>query len=259
MGERHCGEGPPGCRCAHPGGTVAAPEPADPSGGFAGLETLFGAALRAEDVDPDAEHRAVAAFRAARAAGAHGARSRARDDWRPGRPRRGRRSLRTTLSLALASLTVGGVAVAAIGTAGSGTDGDRPAARRSAVPPASAAPAPGRPAAGTATDGPTADPSDTGPAGHPAHPATARDTLAHCRTFVRAGERGGALEATAWQRLVTAAGGREKVAAYCAAQVAQAQAHNADKADDPGNTGKGENKGGSPGKPGGGKAAGGKR
>ncbi|MFF2998381.1 hypothetical protein ACFVTC_28090 [Streptomyces sp. NPDC057950] len=39
------------------------------------------AAVRTAPVDPDAEGRAVAAYRAARERGAHGARTRRRDDW----------------------------------------------------------------------------------------------------------------------------------------------------------------------------------
>ncbi|MEU3412307.1 hypothetical protein [Streptomyces sp. NPDC006658] len=50
-----------------------------------GLERRFGAVLRAEGVDPEAERTAVAAFRAARDAGAHDTRTRARDDWRRSR------------------------------------------------------------------------------------------------------------------------------------------------------------------------------
>ncbi|GAA3115585.1 hypothetical protein [Streptomyces echinatus] len=86
MGERHSGDGPPGRRPAHPGGTAAAPGPADAFREVSGLETRFGAALCAAGVDPEAERSAVAAFREARDAGAHDARTRARDDWRPGRP-----------------------------------------------------------------------------------------------------------------------------------------------------------------------------
>ncbi|WP_053707799.1 hypothetical protein [Streptomyces sp. NRRL B-3648] len=221
MGERHGGDGLPGARRAHPDGTVAAPEPPGTSPGRTELEARFGAALRARDAGPEAERNAVAAFRAAREAGAHDARTRARDDWRPGRPRRARRSLRTTLSLALASLTLGGAAVAAIGSARSGPeDGARHAPR-------SAHPSPGArsaPAAHATAAGTTARPEDTGtavPSGRPAHPKTAGDTPAHCRAYAQAGERGGALEATAWQRLVAAAGGRDGVAAYCAARTAR--------------------------------------
>ncbi|MEU6664428.1 hypothetical protein [Streptomyces sp. NPDC046727] len=256
MGERHSGDGLPGRRRAHPDGTVAAPERADASGGVFELESRLGAALRAGKVDPEAERSAVAAFRAAREAGAHDARTRARDDWRPGRPGRARRPLRTTLSLVLASLTMGGVAVAAIGSARSGTD-DGPTATRSPRPSASAPAAP----AGPAADGREAGPADTGSAGRSAHPAggpaTARDTLAHCRTYVRAGDRGGALEATAWQRLVTAAGGTGKVAAYCAARLAHAPGKNTDKPDNSGDGGRSANEGGGKGTPTGGASTGG--
>ncbi|AYN39763.1 hypothetical protein D9753_13480 [Streptomyces dangxiongensis] len=271
MGERHSGEGPPGRRSAHPraGATVSVPEPTDVPRPDPGFETRFRAALRTDGVDPEAEHGAVAAFRAARAAGAHDARTRARDDWRPGRPRRTRRSLRTTLSLALASLTLGGIAVAAIGSAGSGTDAGRdtprpvrssPAAPR--TPAATAAPADDR-ATGRATG--RAGAGSTDPATpSPGHPGTARDTLAHCRAYAQAGKRGGALAATAWQRLVTAAGGPEKVAAYCAARAARPQRGTAGEAGGTGATGKGQGQsrskggnGGGQGKSGG--SAGGKR
>lgn len=114
MGERHSGDRPSGRRRAHPGGTVAAPGRAGPPGGVPGLERRLGAVLRAEG-DPGAERGAMAAFRAARDAGAHDARTRARDDWRPGRPGRARRSARTTLALAFAGLALGSVAVAAVG------------------------------------------------------------------------------------------------------------------------------------------------
>ncbi|WP_189978462.1 hypothetical protein, partial [Streptomyces capoamus] len=242
---------PSGRRRAHPGGAVAAPEQA--SAGLPGLETRFGTALRARDVDAGAERGAVAAFRAAREAGAHDARTRARDDWRPGRPRTARRSLRTTLSLALASLALGGVAVAAIGAARSGPDdGGRHA-------PHPARPAPSAPAAPTADA--TAGDAVTGalntgsaaPSRAPARPTAAGDTLAHCRAYARVGERGGALEATAWRRLVAAAGGRDRVAAYCAARTAPARtaparAGNADTTDrPPASDGKGNGSGNSTG------------
>ncbi|OYP15753.1 hypothetical protein CFC35_15605 [Streptomyces sp. FBKL.4005] len=263
MGERHSGDGLSGRGRAHPHGTVAAPAGTSPGG--SDLETRFGAVLRAESVDPEGERAAVAAFRAAREAGAHDARTRARDDWRPGRPRRARRSLRTTLSLALASLTLGGVAVAAIGSAGSGRGAEGRDASRSARPSASVPSV----SAGASADGAAAgrgDPGSAGPSERAGRPATTRDTLARCRAWAQAGERGGALEATAWQRLVTAAGGREKVADYCAAQEARAQGEKAGKPGDSGKSGesgnsggagkgegKGETKGGSPGKPAGGK------
>ncbi|MEV6112175.1 hypothetical protein AB0L59_06530 [Streptomyces sp. NPDC052109] len=215
MGERHSGDGPFGRRQAQPGGTLSAPDQVDREFPGTGFEARLAAALRADAVDSEAERLAVAAFRAARERGASPSRTRRRDDWRPAAPRRVRPSLKATLSVALASLTLGGVAVAAIGSAGSGA-GHRPGTPRPAH--ASTA-APHRPTAPGRSDG-TAGPGSAAPATRPNHPDSARDTVAHCRTYERAGARGGALDSTAWQRLVTAAGGADKVAAYCAAHVA---------------------------------------
>ncbi|KUN08397.1 hypothetical protein AQI95_08485 [Streptomyces yokosukanensis] len=213
MGERHSGDGPFGCRHAHPGDTLSVPgrTGTDPVG--PGLEARLGAALRAGGVDAGAERRAVAAFRAARDARALPARTRRRDDWRPAAPSRPRRAPRATLSVALVSLMLGGVAVAAIGSAGSGP-GARSAAARSVRPSANA---PHRSAA-VGTSAGSAGPG-AGPGARPHHPAGARDTAAHCRAYERAGDRGGALDSTAWRRLVRSAGGTDRVAAYCAARV----------------------------------------
>ncbi|MEU3842458.1 hypothetical protein AB0E88_20805 [Streptomyces sp. NPDC028635] len=242
MGDTHRGGEPHTRRHVHPGAPASAthapdevPAPAGghvppgsppPSGGYAArgdhlaLEDLLAAAILSADVDPDAEQRAVAAFRAARDAGAHRAGTRRRDDWRP-RARRPRRSLKAALSVLAASLTLGGVAFAAIGTPGSssggsdGPDGDRPGSR-----PVTSAP--GR-TADTATGtapGTSAAPSRTGPADRPDRPGTAKDTEAHCRAWERVRGDGKALDATAWQRLVSAAGGADRVEAYCAEQLA---------------------------------------
>ncbi|MEU5099439.1 hypothetical protein [Streptomyces sp. NPDC020996] len=176
----------------------------------AALELLLAAAIRPDSVDAEAEQRAVAAFRAAREAGAHRTRTRRRDDWRPREHGRARRSLKATLALFLAGLTVSGVAVAAIGTAGSsdddrGTGRPRPSA---GAPTASAGPSS---AAGSRTPGASAAAD---------RPGTAQDTEAHCRAYESVAGRGRALEATAWQRLIEAAGGEEKVAGYCTRQLA---------------------------------------
>ncbi|MEU5183841.1 hypothetical protein AB0G49_27695 [Streptomyces longwoodensis] len=197
-------------RCVHPGATASG-TPA--LGDGAGLEELLAVVLRAPGTVPaggsDGEQRAVAAFRAARDAGVHRARTRRRDDWREQGQRRTARSLRATLSVAVASLALGGVAVAAIGTVGSSADhasgGARPTARPSA------------PAAASARHT-TADPADPASAPVlPARPATAQDTAAKCRAYEKAGGKSGkAMEATAWERLVDAAGGEDQVAAYCA-------------------------------------------
>ncbi|WP_210593841.1 hypothetical protein [Streptomyces sp. GESEQ-35] len=209
MGERQRGDrAASGRRRARPGGAVSGPEQVYDG---AGLEALLAAAMRAGDVGTDAEHRAVAAFRAARAAGEHQARTRRRDDWRPREQRRVKRSLKATLSVALASLTLGGVAVAAIGT--SSGEHERPDAHASA---------PGEPAA---------QPSPTESV-RPDRPVTAKDTEAHCRAYEHVKGNGKALESTAWQRLIAAAGGEGDVAAYCAEQLAQAT-----PGDKPGKTG----------------------
>ncbi|MFF4564383.1 hypothetical protein [Streptomyces sp. NPDC001435] len=227
MGERRSGGGLSGRRRVHPDG-------ADPRGTFEpeNLEVLLGAALRAGAVDPEAEQRAAAAFRAARDAGAHRAGTRRRDDWRPRERGRGRRSVRTTVAMALASLTLGGVAVAAIGTVashGGNDDGHRPA-----------------PATGT-TDGPAVRPSRTSlaPSGPGAHgrPDTAKDTLAHCRAYEQVKGRGKALGSTTWQRLVRAARGEQNVAAYCARQLAQADDKTANQSGNPGKGNKGDESG----------------
>ncbi|WP_199822184.1 hypothetical protein [Streptomyces sp. NRRL S-37] len=171
----------------------------------ADLEALLAAALIRRGVDAGAEQRAVAAFLAAREAGALGARTRRRDDWRTRRGRLGRHSLKATLSVLVAGLTLSGVAVAGIGAAGSSTD--EPAEDVKGTH----APSPG-------TTGPSAGDSaglETG-SGLPGRPGTAGDTEAHCRAYDRVRGRGGALDSTAWKRLVEAAGGAANVDAYCA-------------------------------------------
>ncbi|MGW7403242.1 hypothetical protein ACWGI9_05815 [Streptomyces sp. NPDC054833] len=209
MGERLSGDGVPGRRRVHPGGVS---EPWDAYDSTT-LEAVLAAAIRADDLKPEAEQRALAAFRAAHAAGAHRARTRHRDDWRLPEARRARRPLRLTFGAVFASLTLGGVAVAAIGTVGSSTDGagdGRGTAHPSAV-------APDRPG-GAASSGSSGGPGKAG------HPSTAKDTEAHCRAYEQVEDRGQALDATAWKQLIEAAGGKSKVASYCAEQLARATA-----------------------------------
>lgn len=222
MGERQKDDGGHGRRrvSGRHGGATEPPvfgphgtgRPDTGSVGLSTVEALLGAALRVDRVDAEAEQRAVAAFRAARDAGTHRARTRRRDDWRP-RERRASRSLRTTLSVVLASLTLGGAAFAAIGTShpaagGTGDDRGRPHPSTSGPTRPDGSPSPGSRA--------TAVPSD--------RPATAKDLLAHCRAYDEVGGDGKALQATAWRRLVTAAGGETKVTAYCAERLKDAAA-----------------------------------
>ncbi|MEU1848071.1 hypothetical protein ABZ499_01980 [Streptomyces sp. NPDC019990] len=186
------------------------------------VEALIVASLVRDGVDAEAEQRAVAAFRDARGAGARWAHTRRRDDWRPGERRRHLgRSLRTTLGVLLASLTLGGVAVAAIGAAGSSPDG--PDGGREHPPVSSGAPrdpAPAPPRDGDADHG-----SGTGPGSAPARPdrpVPARDAEAQCRAYRQVQSRGKAMDATAWRRLVDAAGGERNITEYCAAHLAPA-------------------------------------
>ncbi|MFB8760355.1 hypothetical protein [Streptomyces nigra] len=213
MGERQSGGATPGRRRAHPD-RMTARHPSAPQAVLddAALEALLSAAvLRGHRPDAVGEQRAVAAFRAARAEGAHRARTRRRDDWRPRERRRLAMSARATLSLLLASLTLGGVAVAAINSAG---PAEAPEERRTSPSESASRP----PAASSAR--PSATPRTT----RPGHPGTARDLEAKCRAYAKVEGRGKALESTAWQRLVAAAGGEDEVAAYCAGRLATAPA-----------------------------------
>ncbi|GAA3815907.1 hypothetical protein GCM10022403_056770 [Streptomyces coacervatus] len=250
MGERQSHGSPRGRRRVHPDGSVAGAEV-----GSAGpvLELLLAAAMREDALDAEGERRAVAAFRAARDAGVHGARTRRRDDWRPREQRRTRRSLKATLTMALASLTLGGVAVAAIGAVGSSHDGHK---NGQAHPSAGASDK----AAGPSASG------TSGASGTRERPDTAKDTEAHCRAYDNVKGRGKAMDATAWQRLIAAAGGEKNVAAYCAQQLAQATATgnpgNGDKAagkagktENPSNSGNSNGSGGSAGGSGNGQKA----
>ncbi|WP_328845048.1 hypothetical protein [Streptomyces sp. NBC_00258] len=198
MAEQHDPDGPPN----------------PPAGNPPDLGASLAAAVRGDAVDAEAERRVLAAFRAARDEGAHRAagRNRRRDDWRPERERRGGRPVRATLVALVASVALGGVAVAAIGSVGGGTRDE--GAERGGPLPASSAPT------GSATAGP--NPSAPAQADRGAgRPSAAQDTEARCRAYDSVKKRGKALDSTAWQRLIQAAGGEENVEAYCAEQLAE--------------------------------------
>lgn len=213
MGERLSGDGAPvRPRHGHPDGTASGPRDAQQDSTT--LETVLGAALRADRLDPEAEERALTAFRAAaHGAGARRARTRRRDDWRPREKRSVRRPVRMTFGVAFAGLALGGVAYAAIGSAGS--SGDGAGTGRGTARPSTAAPD---------QPGGTASSTSSGRPGSGDRPSRAQDTEAHCRAYKQVEGRGKALDATAWQRLVAAAGGKDEVAAYCAEQLAHATA-----------------------------------
>ncbi|MEU3158909.1 hypothetical protein ACPCAJ_04335 [Streptomyces griseoincarnatus] len=245
MGERQSDGGRAGRRRAHPARSAcpvgvpaaagrAAPVSVEgPAGDTARLEALLVAALVRDGVDAGAERRAVAAFVAAREAetqgpareaGAQGARTRRRDDWRASRRRSGGRSLRGTLGALVAGCALSGVAWAGIqaaGTPGGGRSEDTGPTR---TPSASSAPAvpdvsgtsgageaPGVSASASAAEsGRDGARNGSGPA------EAAGDVEAQCRAYERAAGRGRVPDASAWERLVAAAGGAERVDAYCA-------------------------------------------
>ncbi|MFS4092449.1 hypothetical protein [Streptomyces sp. AF1A] len=207
MGEGLSSGGVTGRRCG-PGVTPTGPPDVCDTGA---LEAVLAAAMRAEDLDPQAEQRALAAFRAARETGAHQSHARRRDDWRPSGMRLPRRSLKVTLGAVFASLAVGGVAVAAIGSVGSPAGGggaDRGTTRPSAH-------VSGRP-------GDTASSATGGRPRPTAGPARARDDEARCRAYEHVRGHGKALDARVWRQLVAAAGGQDKVVAYCSEQLTRA-------------------------------------
>lgn len=238
MGEQQNGGGALGRRRAHPGAIASghgsgqgpghAPRhgsgPASATGvafDDAALEALLSAAvLRGHRLDADGEQRAVAAFRAARDAGVHQARTRRRDDWRAREQRWPAFSVKTTLSVFVASLTLGGAAFAAIGTAGFSDDAD---GKGTPTRSSSASDRPGDRSSAASGAG----------SAKPDHPVTAQDAEAKCRAYDQVKENGKALDSTAWQRLVAAAGGADKVAAYCAEQLAAAKNGPTDKSTGP--------------------------
>ncbi|WP_030245347.1 hypothetical protein, partial [Streptomyces sp. NRRL S-455] len=200
MGDRLSRDAGTGRRRVHPGDAETGPwDPRDDTA----LRAVLAAALLAEDLGPEAEQRAVAAFRTARDAGVHRARTRHRDDWRPPAVRRTGRPVKATFAAVFTSIAVGGVAVAAIGSVGSSANGT---GGGTAHPSATA---PVRP-------GGEASPDPSGSRGPGDGSSSALDAESHCRAYVRGRERGKTLDATAWRRLVAAAGGEGEVDAYCA-------------------------------------------
>ncbi len=245
MGERQSDGGRAGRRRVHPersacpvgvpaaAGRAAPVSVEGPAGDTARLEALLVAALVRDGVDAGAEQRAVAAFVAAREAEAHGpareagaqgARTRRRDDWRASRRRFGGRSLRATLGALVAGCALSGVAWAGIQAAGTPGGGGSEDTGPTRTPSASSAPAvpdasgtsgageaPGVSAsASAAEEGRDRARRGSGPA------EAAGDVEAQCRAYERAAGRGRVPDAPAWERLVAAAGGAERVDAYCA-------------------------------------------
>lgn len=180
----------------------------EPDGAF-DLDSLaerIGEALRQHPLDTDAEQAALTAFRRTRPRQDGALRTRRQDDWRPRTPKQ-RWARGSALTLA-ASTLMGGIAFASITGVGS-TQHHAPEARTSASPHRTPATGPGRQRSPSTGPGTTPTPS-------PSHPDTAQEIEAHCRAYEKIKSRGQALNATAWQRLLRAAGGEQQVAGYCA-------------------------------------------
>ncbi|GAB3003121.1 hypothetical protein GCM10023080_081020 [Streptomyces pseudoechinosporeus] len=212
----------------------------DDASGLDSTAQRIGEALRRRPLDDSAEQTAVAAFRSARTASDGALRTRRRDDWRP-KTRKQRWARGGALTLATSTL-LGGIAFASIGVMDSGRH-HTPQAGTSHEMRRPPAPTPG------GQDSPSTG-SGTAPTASSSRPSTAKDVEAHCRAYGKVKDRGHALNATAWQRLVRAAGGEQQVAAYCAQLMGPAdeatptptKPSKTEKPEKPGETGKGQGK-----------------
>ncbi|MFM9500285.1 hypothetical protein ACKI1Q_42785 [Streptomyces galilaeus] len=215
--------------------------------GASGLDRTaerIGEALRRQAGDDSVEQAALAAFRSARTASDGAPRTRRRDDWRP-RTRTQRWARGGALTLVSGTL-LGGIAFASIGVVDSGRQ-HPPQADAGHSTPRPSTPAPGEQDASSPRSG-------TAPAASPSHPGNLKAVEAHCRSYAKVKARGHAMNATAWQRLVQAAGGEQHVAAYCAqltgpadqATPAPTKTNKTEKAE---KTGKGQSKPGTEAKP----------
>ncbi|MFE6835814.1 hypothetical protein ACFVFI_13440 [Streptomyces sp. NPDC057705] len=179
-----------------------------------GVETALAAALRPGTVDDASAQAAVAAFREARDTGLHRSRrTRRREDWRPVPERGMGRSLKTTLAALAASLTLGGVAFAAAASYDpvDETETREPEPRRS-----TSAPLPSRGPEIPSFESPgSSSPALAGSPDTPGNPAEpGRSSEALCRAYEKVLDKGKAMEAAAWERLVAAADGKD-VGTYC--------------------------------------------
>ncbi|MFJ7945540.1 hypothetical protein ACIQ6K_18105 [Streptomyces sp. NPDC096354] len=188
------------------------------------VAALLRSAQRTGEAGPVAEQRALDAFRAARDEGAHAPvsplRRRRRDDWRPVERWRGVRSVRAVVAGLTAVVALGGVAMAAGSGTMPGPFGEGGHDRPRPVHPANSEPAkPG--GSHRATPTPRADRTQQGPTDTPAtgrashHPDQAQDDMALCRAYRHVQDSGKAADATAFDRLASAAGGASAVPDYC--------------------------------------------
>jgi hypothetical protein len=168
---------------------------------------LAAAAAPARPGELAGEDAALAAFCAARVAPGHSAPARARRRWR--------RTAGTAWIAVAAATATAGVAVAA---STQSRDGAAPP-RRSAVPAPEQRGTPAGTGPGTGAPHPTSPPPGAaGPASTAATPPTAfSQATGLCRAYLAKDgmERGKSLQTPAFRALVTAAGGVDKVDAFC--------------------------------------------
>ncbi|TQK52311.1 hypothetical protein FBY35_2742 [Streptomyces sp. SLBN-118] len=186
------------------------------------LEGLLGSARRPGTPDAGAEERALQAFREARDEGLLTRRvrwRRSRDDWRPAGVRHRARAFRALVAGVAAAVAFGGVAVAAgkgaITSPFGGGAGPEPVRSAPSEPGSDEERSRERREAGTPESPvrPTTPSADAAPHGRP---ATAKDTVAHCRVHLAAdARRGTPPRGAALARLEEVAGGPEFVRAYC--------------------------------------------
>ncbi|MFE4921454.1 hypothetical protein [Streptomyces sp. NPDC056661] len=185
------------------------------------VAALLRAAQRVGDTGPVAEQLALDAFRTARDEGAHAPvsalRRRRRDDWRPIERWHGVRSIRAVVAGLAAVMALGGVAMAAGSGTMPGPFGDGGHERPHPAHPSNGEPAkPGGSRGSTPT--PRAERTQQGPTATgraSSHPDQAQDDTALCRAYRHVQDSGKATDATAFDRLASAAGGASAVPDYC--------------------------------------------
>jgi hypothetical protein len=227
------------------------PKVAEKMAGMPEVEALLVAVVRPAALDPEAERRALAAFRAARDEGLLTAparrggvrtclrvRCRRRDDWRPEEARRReRRTAKAVIGGLAATVVLSGIAVAGgtvpslFGSGVSGGPAQVPSGASSSGGPApSGTPdAPGRLGVTRTPFASTGGPGD----------GVGNDEATLCRAYESDG--GGEGPGKAFERLEAVAGGKGRVRAYCDRLLADAE-----EGDDGVEDGKGKDKGGTP-------------
>lgn len=198
---------------AHQPGAAPRLGPTAERGDASGLDRTaerIGEALR-QPVNDSAEQAALAAFRSARTSSDAAPRTRRRDDWRP-RTRKQRWARGGALTL-VSSTLLGGIAFASIGVVDSG---QRQAPEAACLPQHVTAVHAHSHAPRARRTGCSFHRVRHGTPASPSYPGKAKAVEKHCRSYEKVKGRGHALNATAWQRLVQAAGGEQHVAAYCA-------------------------------------------